>query len=420
MTKTQFIKIDNFGSLEIFKRDRSKFYYARFYVGKSDQVKKGYVEETLKTTSKVEAKRIAKEKYLAYAESNRSNPKLVRSNITKELQFDYFYRKYHDDLIELASVDEIDSNAVITTETRYNTEIKDVLGNLHIKDINKTEIEKLKIKLIKKNRQGKTINGYFSLIKNVLKKAIDLNAIEKLPVFPKIKLNTTNNPNSYQPYTADEIHIIVKELRRLSKTKLKYSHYDEVADIVNFLYFVPLRPGKEYLSLTHNDVRFVTDISSGKKLEILIIDPPSRKVQQYRQPIPSHPIATDIYKSRVLKRYPNMTGREFLFFNNEPNRDMSKVARKVYKVFAKVSKKLNLYYVPNSTRNRPLYSIRTSNFIETYARSGQLDLTAKVGNSSSKMLTSAYLNKFSTLKVIDIYHKLYSSSYINKKPLKIE
>lgn len=241
-----------------------------------------------------------------------------------------------------------------------------------------------------------------------------------MPVFPKIKLNTTNNPNSYQPYTADEIHIIVKELRRLSKTKLKYSHYDEVADIVNFLYFVPLRPGKEYLSLTHNDVRFVTDISSGKKLEILIIDPPSRKVQQYRQPIPSHPIATDIYKSRVLKRYPNVTGREFLFFNNEPNRDMSKVARKVYKVFAKVSKKLNLYYVPNSTRNRPLYSIRTSNFIETYARSGQLDLTAKVGNSSSKMLTSAYLNKFSTLKVIDIYHKLYSSSYINKKPLKIE
>jgi hypothetical protein len=415
MPNNQFIKIENFGSLKVFKRLKSKFYYVKFYVGKSDQVKKGYVELSLKTISKTTAKQLAKEKYLEYVNNNQSNPKLTKSNVTKELQFDYFYRKYHCDLIELASINEIDPKAVITSETRYITEIKDVLGNLDIKDVNKTEIERLKIKLIKKNKQGKTINGYFSIIKNVLKKAIDLNAIEKLPVFPKIKLNTTNNPNSYQPYTADEIHLIVKELRRLSKTNNKYSHYDEIADIVNFLYFVPLRPGKEYLSLTHNDVRFVTDISSGKKLEILIIDPPSRKVQQYRQPIPSHPIATDIYKSRVLKRYPKITGREFLFFNNEPNRDMNKVSRKIYKVFAKISKKLNLYYVPNSTRNRPLYSIRTSNFIETYARSGQLDLTAKVGNSSAKMLNNAYLNKFSTLKVIDIYHKLYSNNYSKNK-----
>ena len=51
-----------------------------------------------------------------------------------------------------------------------------------------------------------------------------------------------------------------------------------------------------------------------------MIDPPHRKVEENNQPIPSHPIAREIYEKRICNRYPNDTGNEYLFFNNETKR----------------------------------------------------------------------------------------------------
>jgi len=407
--KFKFIKIPNCGSLVIYKRPRSPFYYGLFRHNKKQ------IRFSLKTDNLIDAKNIAKEKFFEFHSKNKIpiTSKEVVSEINSSETFDKFFKKYIEHLLELSLVNEVDPNSIQVCKSRYEDYIKRHIGHLDVKDITTEHLDKIKIDLLhgrysrsKRKLQTKTINGYLYLIKRVLKKAIDLGSLYKLPVFPKLKIHTTNNPNSFKPYTKDEIHLITDELRRISKTKNKPDH-DEVADIVYFLYFVPLRPGKEFLSLTHNDVKMITSIS---KDEILIIDPPTRKVLQYKHPIPSHPIAKDIYIRRILKRYPRKTGNEFLFFNNEPNRQLDKLQRKISKIFVKVSKSLNLYYVPNSTRNRPLYSIRTSNFIETYAKSGQLDLTAKVGNSSSKMLTNNYLNQFSEMKVVEIYNKLYKSN----------
>jgi hypothetical protein len=403
--KYNYIRIENCGSLKVYKTPDTTKFQCEFY----HQNKR--IRFSLKTDSLNDAKRIAKEKFFEFHSKNGSpiTSKETVREITLDNTFDYMYKKYKEHLIELSTVGDFDLKQVNVIESRYQDYIKNHLGNLNVRDINTSHIEKIKIDLLqglnsryKKKLQTKTINGYFYLIKNVLKKAIEYQKLDKVPVFPKLKILTTNNPNSFQPYTKDEIHQIVGELRRRSKTNIEYSHYDEVADIVNFLYFVPLRPGKEFLSLTHKDVKIITSIS---KDEILIIDPPTRKVMRYRHPIPSHPIVKDIYLRRICKRYPRITGNEYLFFNHEKNREI--LQRKISKIFVKVSKSLNLYYVQNSTRNRPLYSIRTSNFIETYARSGQLDLTAKVGNSSSKMLTNNYLNQFSEMKVVEIYNKLY-------------
>ena len=60
--------------------------------------------------------------------------------------------------------------------------------------------------------------------------------VEVLEVYKK------NNPNSYQPYTKKQINDITQKLRTIAKENVEYRHYDEVANIVNFLYFVPLRP----------------------------------------------------------------------------------------------------------------------------------------------------------------------------------
>ena len=418
--KYNFIKIENCGSLVIYKRpDYSSNYQGQFFHGKTNDGKPRRIRFSLKTDSLIDAKRIARDKFFEFHSKNglTITSKDTVKDITVDNTFDYFFKKYKEHLIELVSVGEVDEKQISVIQSRYDDYIKKHIGDLNVREITTSHIDKIKIDLLLgrhskygRKLQTKTINGYFYLIKSVLKKAIDYQKLDKIPVFPKLKIHTTNNPNSYKPYTKEEIHLITDELRRISKSDIKKLHYDEVADIVYFLYFVPLRPGKEFLSLTHHDVKMITSISNNQRDEILVIDPPTRKVMRYRHPIPSHPIAKDIYIRRILKRYPRKTGNEFLFFNNEPNRKLEILQRKISKIFVKVSKSLNLYYIQNSTRNRPLYSVRTSNFIETYARSGQLDLTAKVGNSSSKMLTNNYLNQFSEMKVVEIYNKLYKSN----------
>ena len=411
MTKiTKLIPIENCNTLTLIKRTtvknnkkyECKNYYAKFYVGR-ELSKDGFKLISLKTSDERLATKKAKEVWLDFLANKNSTPILKKKHtVIPNMICRYFYNKYHLELLERANLKEIDDNLVHSTNTRYFTEIDNVIGDLNIKDIHTEHFEKIKMNLITNKKEPKTINNYFTIIKGIFKKAIELNAVQLVPTFPKIKFK---KPSSFQPYTKDEIHQITNELRRISKTDLRYPHYDEIADIVNFLYFVPLRPGKEFLSLTHNDVKIITSI---QRQEILVIDPPHRKVQQNNNPLPSHPIAKDIYLRRICKRYPRVTGSEYLFFNHDKNRET--LQRKIGKIFVKISRKLGLYVQNKSSkRHRPLYSLRASNFIETYAKSGNLDLIAKVGNTSTNMLNSRYLQKFSEQKIVEIYNKLYSN-----------
>ena len=81
----------------------------------------------------------------------------------------------------------------------------------------------------------------------------------------------------------------------------------------------------------------------------------------------------------------------------------------VDKVFRKVSKMLNLYYVENSTRNRPLYSLRSTSAIETAENTNAtLEDLARLGNTSAKMLETRYLKKYQKEKAIQIQERIYS------------
>ena len=98
---------------------------------------------------------------------------------------------------------------------------------------------------------------------------------------------------------------------------------------------------------------------------------------------------------------------EYIFFNNNPNREQ--VRNTVDKVFRKVSKMLNLYYIDNSTRNRPLYSLRPTSAIETYENTNAtLDDLARLANTSTKMLNTRYMRKYQEQKVVEIQERIYS------------
>ena len=117
----------------------------------------------------------------------------------------------------------------------------------------------------------------------------------------------------------------------------------------------------------------------------------------------------EIYENRICQRYPNETGDEYIFFNND--KDRQAVARKVYKVFTKVSKILNLYYVSNSRRNRPLYSIRSASFNAMKKHSNATyDEIASIGNTSEKMLKKRYMKNYYNDEVVALQEKLFKRS----------
>jgi len=405
MKKLLQIKIKNCDTLKLIKRDKSKFYYMKFYVSKKIR-KNGYFILSLKTSNKTDAIKKAKEVWFDFISNNKLTKKNDDSSVAvyvkkvaPEMTFDYFFHKYHSDMLENENSGDIYKGTAHSKKFKYDNCIKSFIGHKSVKDIGTDDLDKIKLSLMQQNKEQKTIKGYFTVVIKTLEKALELNAIDRILKMPKIKLGKRH---PYQPYSKEEINQITSELRKIAKLDKSYGHYNEIADIVNFLYFVPLRPGKEFLSLQHKDVRFLSSIHG----KILIIDPPHRKIAQNNQPIPSHPIAKDIYLNRICKRYPNETGKEYLFFNNDPKRRT--LQKKIYKIFRKVTNSLGLYEVADSKRNRPLYSIRTANFIETYAKSGNAELLARIGNTSTNMLNRSYLQKFSSSKLVEVYQKLYS------------
>mgnify|MGYP001363276796 CR=1 FL=1 len=62
------IQIKNCDTLRIFKRERSKFWYCKFYIGKNERNRSGMFECSLKTINQKEAVKLAKElgEYLDY------------------------------------------------------------------------------------------------------------------------------------------------------------------------------------------------------------------------------------------------------------------------------------------------------------------------------------------------------------------
>ena len=115
----------------------------------------------------------------------------------------------------------------------------------------------------------------------------------------------------------------------------------------------------------------------------------------------------NIYENRICKRYPNETGEEYIFFAN--NLDRQQVRNSVDKVFRKVSKSLNLYYVDDSRRNRSLYTLRASGMIGMGINTNaSLEDITRQHNSSPSMPTKRYMKRIGQEKAIQLHERIYS------------
>ena len=146
------------------KKYQCKNFYAKFYVGR-ELSKDGFKIISLKTTDERLATKRAKEVWLDFLANKNNVPILKKKHtVIPNMICRYFYNKYHLELSERANLKEINDNLVQSTNTRYFTEIDNVIGDLNIKDVKTEHFEKIKMNLITKEKAPKTINNYFTIL----------------------------------------------------------------------------------------------------------------------------------------------------------------------------------------------------------------------------------------------------------------
>ena len=140
-TITKLVHIENCNTLTLIKRTtvknskkyECKNYYAKFYVGR-ELSKDGFKLISLKTSDERLATKKAKEVWLDFLANKNSTPILKKKHtVIPNMICRYFYNKYHLELLERANLKEIDDNLVHSTNTRYFTEIDNIIGDLNVK-----------------------------------------------------------------------------------------------------------------------------------------------------------------------------------------------------------------------------------------------------------------------------------------------
>lgn len=402
--------IKNYGDLVIGKRadDRSPYYHCKFYVSKK-MSKDGYFFKSLKTTSLYDARRLAKEEWKKYQSG------AVRMTTPKESKFHYFAEIYLRNKERRIKSGEITSTKILTREKniieqsmyKFFGKDRDV-RTIKYHDIDKyfhNELEHL---------AGKTRCNYRVLLRQILEFAVIEECIDSLPVFPTLSKGV---PQSYVPYTDEEVKLIKNEIRRRIKSTDKWDRsnyiiYRELNDYIDFCRFAPFRPGKEILLLQHNHIEQIQSINGLKGLAIM---PPTRKVKSKKIAI-GRPLLRDIYVNRILKRIPIDTGEEYIFFNVSElrdNIDVDSLLKKVGNLFVKIVKFLDIYKTNDGIR--PMYSLRSSQLTDDKSQGLPMEEIAKNSNTSMKMLDSHYLVTYSSSEKEKLLEQLYGKDKRNPK-----
>ena len=406
----QITSIDNCADLVIGKRvdEKSQYYYYSFYVGKEFRTN-GYEFKSTGTKSKYDAKRIAVDKWIKFRSG------AVDSITPKEKEFQYFAEMYLSNRKRRIENGEItDKKGLINARNRIENSMYKFFG----KDADVSTIEYKKINEYLHTHlntvNGKTRVNYKDILKGILEFAVIEKCLSQLPIFPKISRKDSTN---YPPYTKKEIELLKNDFRRRIKStdRSDVSNnrlYLEMNDLIDFCRFAPFRPGKEVLLLQHKHIK---EIVRGELIG-LAITPASRKVKKNMNTAIGRPLLRDIYVNRLLKRYPNITGEEYLFFNYSEmrhDRDFDSMFQKITDVFVRVSKSLDLYKTPNG--NRPMYSLRSSQLMDDKSQGLNMEEIAKNSNTSVKMLDEHYLTTYSDTEQEKLLEQLYGNDKRNPK-----
>ncbi len=386
---TKYLKSCN--SLKIFKYEKSKKYYACFYVGINASTS-GNKIITLKTENINEASKVAKEKYHEWFENHRDDFK--SKDFTNDIANPYFkfrIRKYKDN-------DKKENQGVREKQKYFNYMIKyfekiDYKNNEQLTAAIEDMVENLRMD----NKTDNTISKFTTVLSNMFNYAIKNLVMKSRPDFPMLKIINNARPS----YFNNELNLISKRLTaEYEKTEDKF--YLETKDYINLIRSAGFRPGLEPLRIKKFQYRFIKDKKA--KEQILVFTLFNTKTKPKHQ-LTCHPYFTKYIFPEIVNRNPNTNADTYLLFPTYENRQ--KVYNRIVKIFTRLSKELNLYYRNGSTR--PIYSIRHTYIKNRYAENPQsLEVIARQSNTSPKMIHKNYLDE-DDIMMVEEYRKMYSN-----------
>jgi len=386
---TKYLKSCN--SLKIFKYEKSKKYYACFYVGINASTS-GNKIITLKTENINEASKVAKEKYHEWFENHRDDFK--SKDFTNDIANPYFkfrIRKYKDN-------GKKENQGVREKQKYFNYMIKyfekiDYKNNEQLTAAIEDMVENLRMD----NKTDNTISKFTTVLSNMFNYAIKNLVMKSRPDFPMLKIINNARPS----YFNNELNLISKRLTaEYEKTEDKF--YLETKDYINLIRSAGFRPGLEPLRIKKFQYRFIKDKKA--KEQILVFTLFNTKTKPKHQ-LTCHPYFTKYIFPEIVNRNPNTNADTYLLFPNYQNRQ--KVYNRIVKIFTRLSKELHLYYRNGLTR--PIYSIRHTYIKNRYAENPQsLEVIARQSNTSPKMIHKNYLDE-DDIMMVEEYRKMYSN-----------
>ncbi len=386
---TKYLKSCN--SLKIFKYEKSKKYYACFYVGINASTS-GNKIITLKTENINEASKVAKEKYHEWFENHRDDFK--SKDFTNDIANPYFkfrIRKYKDN-------GKKENQGAREKQKYFNYMIKyfekiDYKNNEQLTAAIEDMVENLRMD----NKTDNTISKFTTVLSNMFNYAIKNLVMKSRPDFPMLKIINNARPS----YFNNELNMISKRLTaEYEKTKDKF--YLETKDYINLIRSAGFRPGLEPLRIKKFQYRFIKDKKA--KEQILVFTLFNTKTKPKHQ-LTCHPYFTKYIFPEIVNRNPNTNADTYLLFPTYENRQ--KVYNRIVKIFTRLSKELHLYYRNGLTR--PIYSIRHTYIKNRYAENPQsLEVIARQSNTSPKMIHKNYLDE-DDIMMVEEYRKMYSN-----------
>ncbi len=379
-------------TLKIYQFEKSTNYFCSFYVGRKI-LKSGNKELSLKTKNINDAKVKAKQVYYDFFNSPDSK---IQNDINFDLDIAQPFFKFR---IRHYRNKNPDSTQGIREKQRYENYIGKFFEDVDYRNIDELDdaIEELKENLKQDDKTDNTISKYFNILRLMFKKAVENNALSKMPYFPPLKVVNQVRHS----YHNDELNLINRKLdSEFKRTEEKF--YLHMKDYVNLIRSAGFRPGIEPLKIKNFQCQFVLNRKTNQK-DILAITLFNTKTKPKHR-LFCHPFfAKNIYPE-ILSRNPQPSPEDYLLFpHSDENR--RKIYQKISKIFTRISKELNLYYRGGTTR--PLYSIRHTFAKNNYVANAPLSVIAKQMNTSEKMLHSAYLDDDDIL-LSEEYNKMYS------------
>ena len=387
-------------SATIFKyKNRSKFYYVRFWVCKGYRLN-GCHTQSLKVSEERLAEKVAEKVFKSFdfksaIDLNKKKINKSKRDYDRDIAIPYF--KYRE-------LENPDRNK--KEKGQYNNEMKEILQSIDYSNPSEVDdaVKEIFCSLKEQGKAVATMRNYKIILTNQMGKALKNNKVpfDVMPNFPKLKGKGLRRL-SYSPKERKQIRNRFRDEWRITEDNF----YDETADYLStFDAGGGARPGLELLRVRRNNIGFINDPDNEKPVMKMTLLQTKKGRHTYTL---ADWYRDDVYP-RVLNRHPNCNNLDYLFFPKIENRE--KLFDRMRKNFERLSNKLGLFV--KDGQNRPIYVYRHS-FISGKRKKGiDPNVVALNSNTSVQMINQHYQD-MSDDHLLEIHNQLHPERKRTKK-----